>query len=227
MAEPQEYTIESFNPWIDRETGNAVKDPHGNIKGSVLFVEDKSEPIDATFKSMPNPGDKKFGIVDLYQTRAGSTRKGFKSAPRPQPGYNSTPVQAGQVAAGKYQRNDEHTQESIARSVALKAAVDIFPSLGYKPQQANQDYVTQVADVFLAWLQGSSESTSPKAQTTPQMTQAPGAQMDTTTTPSGYDKARAVAQNLRRDERDEDNEVRSLVETAAPVDYEEIPPEYR
>lgn len=200
MPEPREYTVEKFDPWIDRETGDAVKDPHGNIKGSVLFVEDKSEPIDATFKTMPNAGDKKYGVVDLYLTKAGKSRKGFKRADRPD---DRGTAQAGQVAQAKYPRNDEATQESIARSVALKAAVDYVASW---KEASNSSDILAISDKFLAWLQGNAPAPQPA---------------------SGYDKAKAVAQNLRRDDRDEDNDLRSMMNNSEPYPEDDLPPEYR
>lgn len=224
MAEPQDYTIANWSPWIDKVTGQPVTDAHNNVKGSVLFEEDRAEPIDATFKPPVEVGQKKYGVVDLYQTKAGSMRKGFQRRDRPQPGYGGQPVQAGQVASAKYPRNDEHTQESIARSVALKAAVDTFAH--YTPN--NTDSITplvlKTADTYLAWLQGSSESTDPKATERLTTSEQGG---NSTSQVSGYDKAKAVAQNLRRDDRDEDQEVRSLVENVEHYELQDIPPEYQ
>lgn len=74
---PQEYTVKSWKPW-ENEAG-LIRDPHGNYKGTVTFEEDHSEPIDATFKNQPSVGDKKYGTVGDYQTKAGNTRRGFKS----------------------------------------------------------------------------------------------------------------------------------------------------
>lgn len=196
MPEPQEYTIASWSPWIDKVTGQPITDPHNNVKGSVLFEEDRAEPIDATFKPPVEIGQKKYGVVDLYQTKAGSIRKGFQRRDKPQAVY---PAQAGQITQGKYPRSDEHTQESIARSVALKAAVDHYPTV-----TTSKISVIDIADQFLAWLQGVEQPT-------------------TTAPATGYDKARAVAQNLRRDEREEDAELRSMMNNQPDDTNDDIP----
>jgi hypothetical protein len=57
-------------------------------------------------------------------------------------------------------RNDEATQESIARSVALKAAVDMVSSRGSHTKADDQKYTIQLAEHYLSWLQGSSTATA-------------------------------------------------------------------
>lgn len=198
MAEAREYTIKNWSPWEDRDNDGApVRDQHGNYRGSVLFDEDSSEPIDATFKTQPAVGDKKYGVVDLYQTRAGKTRKGFKSAPRPQPGYGNAPVQAGQVAAKReWQPDSPEKQDSIARSVALKAAVDT--PWGSPPSETE---VLQLADRYLGWLQGIPLQLNPA---------------------SGYEKARQTAEQLR-----ERTEPVMMPFEGSEYPIDEVPPEYR
>lgn len=77
----QEYTVKSWKAW-ENEDG-AIRDAHGNFKGSVTFEEYNSEPVDATFKTEPAPGDKKYGTVNDYTTKAGKVRMGFTRADRP------------------------------------------------------------------------------------------------------------------------------------------------
>lgn len=130
MPQPREYTVKSWSPWQDRETGDNIRDNHGNFKGSVLFEEDSAEPIDATFKKPPTPGDKKYGVVDLYTTRAGSVRKGYKAAIRPQQGYsdggnyNQSPVPTGQVAQRAPFKADPDKQADIKAEFAIKTVVE-------------------------------------------------------------------------------------------------------
>lgn len=197
--QPSEFTISTWSPWIDKDTGNPATDLHGNFKGSVTFEEDKSEPIDATFKTQPAVGDKKYGTVDLYQTRAGKTRKGFKSAPRPNPAYGAIQgASSGDMAPKReWQPDSPEKQDSIARSVALKAAVDFCRGSKYED-------VLPLAENFLAWLKGSSA--------TSQQPQA-----------SGYEHARQQAQQIR--ERLPEPSVMPFEGSEWPI--EDVPEEYR
>jgi hypothetical protein len=115
---PQEYTVKSWNAWMNDE--GLIRDGFGNYKGTVLFEEDSVEPIDATFKTQPNPGDKKYGIVSDYVTKAGKTRKGFKAAQKPLP---QTPAHEYTPTTKKewQPRDDDRivAQWSISQSIAL------------------------------------------------------------------------------------------------------------
>jgi hypothetical protein len=92
----QEYTVAAWAPWIDKSTDDVIRDEHGNYKGSVTFVERGNEQVDATFKVQPQSGDKKYGNVEVYQTRAGKERLRFRRADRPvegsQTGYAGSPT---------------------------------------------------------------------------------------------------------------------------------------
>lgn len=78
----QEYTVKTWKVWEDEE--GSVRDKFGNFKGSVTFEEENSEPVDATFKTEPQPGDKKYGEITEYQTRSGNTRRKFQRKDRPE-----------------------------------------------------------------------------------------------------------------------------------------------
>lgn len=81
----KEYTVTDWQPWIDRntDTGEPIRDAHGNFKGSVWFDE-SPEQVDGTFKTQPAKGDKKYGDVVDYETRTGQLRRKFQRADRPQ-----------------------------------------------------------------------------------------------------------------------------------------------
>lgn len=90
-------------------------------------------------KSQPNAGEKYFG--HLEETKSGKSVK-FKKDKVPE--GNQAPGSANKQSAS----NSQSTDESIARSVALKAAVD------YVEGDVKVDFVLEVAEDFLGWLQG-------------------------------------------------------------------------
>lgn len=89
---PQELTVRSWKAWEDRESdGDVLRDKYGNIQGSIVFEEHSGEQVDARFKEQPNPGDKKYGVIEDYQTKSGKTRTKFSRKDRPeanQPSYS-------------------------------------------------------------------------------------------------------------------------------------------
>lgn len=103
----------------------------------------------------------------------------------------------GEQAApqGKYPARDDNTQESIARSVALKAAVDAATASHSKGVITTEEGILKTADIFLAWLQGSSESTNPKPMNIAQELDRPKEERYT----SGYDRFKAQGQQLRQE----------------------------
>lgn len=118
--EPQEYTVKSFKPWMDRDDPEeVVRDTHGNYKGSITFEEYSSEPVDATFKTIPVPGDKKFGTIDPYTTKNGSSRQKFNRADRPDYAASSRPSQKPQGTSNWQPRDDM----AIRAQFAIKAAI--------------------------------------------------------------------------------------------------------
>lgn len=122
MSEPQEYTVKGFKPWMDKDDPEeVVRDTHGNYKGSITFEEYASEPVDATFKTIPVPGDKKFGTIDDYKTKSGSTRQKFTRADRPE---YTAPRPSQKPQAGAVDWNDKDA--SIRAQMAIKTAVVSF-----------------------------------------------------------------------------------------------------
>lgn len=77
----KEYIVQTFQPWETDE--GLVRDAHGNYKGTVWF-EQSEKQVDATFKTIPEAGDKKYGDIVEYTTKAGKTRLKFQRADRPQ-----------------------------------------------------------------------------------------------------------------------------------------------
>lgn len=82
----REYTVQNWQGWETDE--GPVRDVHGNYKGTVWFEEDPRQ-ADATFKTQPEKGDKKYGDLADYTTKAGKTRLGFKRADRPEEGQQA------------------------------------------------------------------------------------------------------------------------------------------
>lgn len=112
---PQEYTVASWKPWENDQ--GLIRDSFGNYKGTITFEEDHSEPIDATFKTQPSVGDKKYGTVSNYTTKAGNVRKGFKSAKKEQSGYSGD----SQSAKHEWQpRDDSHIRAQWAIGQAIQ-----------------------------------------------------------------------------------------------------------
>jgi len=153
IRQPQEFTIASWSAWNDKQTGQPVRDNHGNVKGSVTFNEFKSEPVDATFKQPPNIGDKKYGQIESYKSRSGSLRLKYKAVSRPQQNdYQGTQnSQQGDMRITSSPAKDGKNDHAIAKSVALKAAVDYYAPTDVKDRNPND--VLTVADKFVAWLE--------------------------------------------------------------------------
>lgn len=137
VVEAKELTIKSWSPWMQEE--EPVRDQYGNYKGSVTFEEYAAQPVDVTFKTEPNPGDKKYGEVVEYQTKAGKTRLKFKRVERPQ---------EPQQRPGGYQKSQED-KDSIYRCNALNNAVAYAAAQANKPEV---DRILSMADKFYGWL---------------------------------------------------------------------------
>lgn len=90
-------------------------------------------------KTAPVVGEKYFGHIE--KSKSGKSLR-FKKDKVPEGA--DTPQGANKQSAA----NSASTDENIARSVALKAAVD------YVNDEASPEYVLTVAEVFLPWLQG-------------------------------------------------------------------------
>ena len=218
--QPREYSVLSFDPWIDKATGQPIKDGFGNVKGTVLFNEDRAEPIDGTFKTIPNVGDKKFGVVDFYTTKAGSLRKGFKRAERPEQASGYGGVAVGSSGSKPSYQSPEQ-QESIARSVALKASVDLAASIESKYKKV--DDVLATADIFLAWLQNKpSASVSTDSTVVSQPTNEP----QRAVVGASSQPARNWNSVGQRD-RDPDPEAQSLYNRQAEAEFypDDVPPD--
>lgn len=103
-------------------------------------------------KTAPVAGERVYGHIE--KTASGKSTK-FKRAKKEDIPQDSS-YQAPDTAKGpsKYSQTNLDTQDSIARSVALKAAVDsLTPDSG-------TDVAIKVAETFLAWLQGSTKPTN-------------------------------------------------------------------
>lgn len=151
----QEYTVKSWKVW-ENEDG-IIRDQHGNYKGSVLFEEESGEQIDATFKEQPNVGDKKYGDIVEYTTKAGKPRQKFQRANRLEEGAN---VGTAATTKGSYQPRDD---ASIKAQFAIKGAIQL--EIG-----SNGDYslshIEETAKQLFSMIdrvKGGSESPNPKA----------------------------------------------------------------
>lgn len=151
----QEYTVKSWKVW-ENEDG-LIRDQHGNYKGSVLFNEESGEPIDATFKNQPNVGDKKFGDIVEYTTKAGAARTKFQSAKR----LDTPPASTSDTS--NWQPRDDmaiRAQWAIGQSVQLELATKGDYSLPHIEETAKQLFT------MVDRVKGGSEGTSPKASDT-------------------------------------------------------------
>lgn len=135
----RDFIVKGWQPWIDRETEDPIRDQHGNYKGSVTF--ENSEPVDATFKQPPAVGDKKYGDIETYTTKSGATRKKFKSAQRPQEGFT------GGSGKSNYQPRDD---AAVKAQFAIKAAIAFCP----KPESArDMNAIAAIEDVAKQFYQ--------------------------------------------------------------------------
>lgn len=130
----QDYTVKEWKPWTDRETGDLIRDPHQNIKGS-LILNGVGEPVDGTFKKEPEAGAVLYGHIEDYTTRAGSTRQRFKRTERPDRPTTS------------YGKSAED-RDSIYRCNALNNAVAMFAAT---PDASKFDPI-DIAEQFYNWL---------------------------------------------------------------------------
>lgn len=206
----QEYTVALWGPWIDRETDELIRDKHGNFKGSVHFNEDVHQ-VDATFKTEPNQGDKKYGDIVEYTTQAGKKRLKFQRADRPQE------VQASSKPWTP--RDDSHirAQWAIGQAVAWVSSGNVVGAKGENVFVTFED----CAKKFYAMVdrvKGSSESTTyPVGKTE-------GLGGNVTVAPSGYDKFKASKpMTSKQADRAEDEEIKALLESEAPIDLADIP----
>lgn len=189
----QEYKIVHLDagkePFIDR---------NGNQWINVLFEGFSSEP---TKWVMRPESTAKYRVGDMVYGRLESVEgKNYQRFYKEQKPETGGATQLGSPTRPAYQPND-NTQESIARSVALKASVDVHE------KGASDSAVLATADTYLSWLQGRLVSTQ----------QSPL---------SGLEKARQVAQSLKRDDRDEDADIRSMLESSQPYPEEDLPAGY-
>lgn len=138
---PQEYIVRAFK-------AGDFKDNYGNTWCEVAF-DGISEPVRWVVQdpSKVELGQVVYGHIEDATSKAGKPYNRFKTDKREE--QASTPP-ARAVAL--------NTEDSIARAVALKAAVEIVAASAPKDVGA----VLEVADKFLIWLQGGSESSDPK-----------------------------------------------------------------
>lgn len=135
---PQDLTVRSWKPWQDRETDELIRDNYGNYKGTVTFDEHNSEPIDATFKEQPNPGDKKFGTVSSYETKSGKVRTGFKSAPRPKEEWKKPESSSAGSGSGSGSSNSWTPRDDAAIQAQMAIKV-VFNNYGKPIKDWNGD----------------------------------------------------------------------------------------
>lgn len=103
-------------------------------------------------KTAPVAGERVYGHIE--KTASGKSTK-FKRAKKENVPHDAQGSQQASTLGvpAKYAQTNLDTQDSIARSVALKAAVDsLSPDSG-------TDVAIKVAETFLAWLQGSTKPT--------------------------------------------------------------------
>lgn len=162
----KDYTIKDWKPW-ENEDG-LVRDSFGNYRGSVLFDEESGEPIDATFKEQPKVGDKKYGDIVEYTTKAGSIRTKFQGAKRDTP-----PTEKPTPKASGWQPRDD---DAIKAQFAIKAAIQYAMTQTGAP--AIED-VEGYAKIFFAMIDTIKASPATPAQ------------------PTGYDSFKQQGQRLK------------------------------
>lgn len=152
--QPQELKIVHLDPGTQ-----PYFDQNGNQWVNVLFEGFQNEPIKWVVKNVSQYqiGQTVYGHIEQKTSQAGKPYNRFYRDQKPDYGQAA---QAGAVAGAKYQPRDDNTQESIARSVALKAAVDYRN--GTDRNSASD--VLRDAETFLAWLQGSTHKLPPKIE---------------------------------------------------------------
>lgn len=142
----QEYTIISF------KSGD-FKDNFGNTWCEVAF-EELSEPARWVVKdpSRVSVGQKVYGHIEDAVSKAGKPYNRFKTDKR----EDYSPTQSSSSNSG------QSTDESIARAVALKAAVELTASDARLMK--DKATVLEIADRFLEWLKGTTPSERPATQ---------------------------------------------------------------
>lgn len=129
---PQQYTVIK----VSSQEPDIWDGPHGKVYyiKSMLSGHDKPVQVGKKEPDSLKEGDTVYG--DITETQYPSDK--FRAAQRPQ----------GSESANSDYKKSPEVEESIARAVALKAAVD------YVPDDASTDDVLVAADIFLPWLQG-------------------------------------------------------------------------
>lgn len=141
----QEYLVK------DLKVGD-YKDPHGNT-WCTLSLEGISEPVRIVVKDPASItlGTNIYGHIETKTSQAGKAYQRFYKDQREDNQSSSGSTHFSPRNA----KNDADTQESIARSVALKAAVDFATDT-----KMDIHAVINTADVFLTWLRGEEISMS-------------------------------------------------------------------
>lgn len=148
---PQDYKITYF------EAGNFTDD-HGNTWCNVLFEGAQNEQIRIVVKdpSKHAIGQVLYGHIEEKMSKANKPYLRFIKDTKPEVGNQ------GRAVGSSSYSHDDSTQESIFRSVALKAAVDYRKGTDrYTASEVLKD-----ADTFLAWFQSGSQGHSTDAAPT-------------------------------------------------------------
>lgn len=194
------FTVQNVEP-NDFLNDKLENDRYG-IYYSVKFTGDASTHLWQA-KAAPVPGEKVYGHIELAKSGKSTRFKKAKKEDTP-----ATDSAGAQPTATHQVPHDKTQQESIARSVALKAAVDFI-----KGENLGSDNVLRLADTFLIWLTNSGSSGRGEgSDPSPQATNVAQSPEPAAATLSGYEKARAVASNLRRDDKAEDEEIKSMMQ---------------
>lgn len=211
----QNYTIHTFDPGKE-----PFKDRNGNQWVNVLFEGHLSTPTKWVMR--PESVDKWKPGMTVYgrlEQPEGKNYERFYKEQKPD-GYGSNQASPAFESKSKYTPNPEQ-QESIARSVALKAAVDASVAFKVPSLEVTEAGILKTAEVFLAWLQGSSESKFPNLADVGQRVEAEMTGFDMKPK-SGYDKFKQQGEALKRDERDEFNDMRSANDEPLPEYPEDL-----
>lgn len=193
--QPQEYKILQFKK-------GDFQDAHLNYWCD-MALEGVSEPVRIAVKDPMTYSDGMtlYGHITDETSKAGKPYRRFRKDQRDE-GQQSF---SGASPSKSNYKTDDHTQESIARSVALKAAVDYLNG-----QPEIKKNVLGIAEEFLAWLQGGNQPTETKTEQT------------------GYDKAKAQADAIKERQTDDqalDSYTRTVVQEyeGEPFDLSQIP----
>lgn len=135
------YTVQAVEP-NDFINKGLESDQYG-IYYSVKFTGD-ADTFLWQAKTAPEAGQKVYG--HLEKAKSGKSVK-FRRAKK-----EDTPQESASITPGVAPKNSQSTDESIARAVALKAAVEFLASANQ--HNNNVEHTIDIADQFLAWLQG-------------------------------------------------------------------------